>query len=154
MKVVFALILLCSIGSACSSTKNARRADQMSQGIKGYVSELVGNHMPSPDSPPIEPTRIKTRIYVYEATSLSQVKRSGTEPFYDEIRTKRVKTVMSDEDGFFAIELPAGRYSIFTKVDGRFYANTFDGNNIIAPVEVAGSGITELNIIISANATF
>jgi hypothetical protein len=154
MRVVFAIILLCFFCSACSSTKNASRAETMSQGIKGFVSELVGNHMPSPDSPPVEPTRIKTRIYVYEATGLDQVKRSGTEPFYDEIYTKRIKSVVSDDDGFFAVELPAGRYSLFTKVDGRFYANTFDGNNIIAPVEVNNANVTELNIIISAKATF
>jgi hypothetical protein len=154
MRVVLAFILLCFLCSACSSTKNARIARNMDQGIKGFVSELVGNQMPSPDNPPVEPTRIKTRIYVYEATSLDQVKRSGTEPFYEEIYTKRIKTVVSDDDGFFAVELPAGRYSIFTKVNGKFYANTFDGNNIIAPVEVNSAGITELNIIISANATF
>ena len=137
---------------ACSANRSSRQS--IDQGVKGVVAEAVGNQMPSPDRKPDGPKPIKTAIYVYELTNMSQVTREGNEPFYSAINTKLVKTVESDKEGRFAIELPQGSYSLFTKVDGKFYANLFDGKNNIQPVIVATNKVTELNITISAKAFY
>lgn len=154
MKVVFGLFYIYLMISGCCSSNNAASSAGMQQGIRGYVSELTGNQMPSPEKKPDPPKGIQTRVYIFEATSLRDVDSRGQEPFYTAIRTKLVKSLMSEKDGFFAADLPPGKYSLFTKVDDVYYANSFDGNNMINPVEVTENNISEVNIIISAKASF
>lgn len=126
----------------------------MKQGITGFVKEISGNQMPSPGVPPAEGVGIKTTIYVYELTNLSQVDRIGSSAFYNGIRTKFIRTVDSDSTGKFSLSLPPGRYSLFTRVDDKFYANLFDQENNIAPVTVEENRRSEVNITVSARATY
>lgn len=124
------------------------------QGIAGYVRQVTGNRMPSPDEPPPAPKGIKTTVYVYEKTNLTQVDRTGSEPFYTAIRTKLVRTVQSTGKGYFFVSLPVGSYSLFTRVAGKFYANSFDSENNIAVVTVGKNKVAEAAIKISAGATY
>jgi hypothetical protein len=124
------------------------------QGIKGYVLQDTGNQMPSPDEPASRPKGVKTTVYVYQKTNLSQVTRNGTEPFYNAIKTKLVKTVQTTSKGYFFVPLPAGTYSLFTKVNGRLYANSFDVDNNIAPVVVTKGRVSESNLTISAGVSY
>ena len=137
---------------ACRSQKEAASSAELRQGISGYVKERVGNQMPSPDAPASEGRPLRTTVFIYEATSLSQVERTGSSPFYSSVKTKLVKTTEADSSGYFSAELPAGRYSVFTKVDGQFYANSFDSQNNIALVTVVENKVTEVNITVSARA--
>ncbi|MBA2747049.1 MAG: carboxypeptidase regulatory-like domain-containing protein [Flavisolibacter sp.] len=154
MKAIFGLFYIYLMITGCCSSNNIQSLNNMQQGIKGQVAELTGNQMPSPEREPAPPKGIKTRIYIYEATSLNQVDATGSEPFYRAIRSNFIKSIVSDKNGFFATDLPPGKYSLFTKVDDLYYANSFDGNNIIAPVQVSANTISEVNIIISAKAAF
>lgn len=124
------------------------------QGIKGYVRQVTGNQMPSPDLPPAAPKGIKTTVYVYQKTAIGQVERSGTEPFYTAVKTKLVRTVQTTGKGYFFVSLPVGSYSLFTKVGNRFYANSFDADNNIAVVEVTKGKVSEVNIKMDAGATY
>ncbi len=110
--------------------------------------------MPAPGKPAVEAKPIITTIYIYEATNLSQVERVGSSPFYETISTRFIKSVASDESGKFSLALPAGSYSIFTKVDGKFYANSFDSKNNIALTVVEENKFSEVNIVISNKASF
>ncbi|MEO8417024.1 MAG: hypothetical protein ABI472_25395, partial [Ginsengibacter sp.] len=43
------------------------------QGMEGYLYKVSGNQMPSPDIKPAPPAGIKSTLYVYELTNISQV---------------------------------------------------------------------------------
>jgi hypothetical protein len=152
MQTISTLLLLgMFMGFSCSGPKNATA---INQGIRGVVAEAVGNQMPSPDREPTGPQPVATTVYVYELTNLSQVQRDGAEPSYTAIRTKEVAKVQSEKNGQFVIGLPPGRYSLFTKVDGKFYANSFDEKNNIQAVTVEANQISEVRIVISAKAFY
>ena len=149
----FAFLFLGCFFIACSSPKQVM-ASALRQGVKGRVYEVSGNQMPSPDAPPPAPKGISTTVYIYELTNISQTERINTSPFYKTIRTRFIQSVTSDSTGYFSIALPAGNYSLFTKVDGRFYANNFDTANNIAAVTVEENKVSESNIKISAKAVY
>jgi len=150
----FTLLWYSVLAIGCAGSKKAGAGTEVEQGIKGFVGELVGNQMPGPGRPAQAPRPVSTTVYIYEATTLAQVDRRESGPFYDSIRTRLVKTVVSDTSGQFLVALPEGNYSLFTKVDGRYYANLFDAANTIAPARVEAAKLTEVKITISANASF
>ncbi len=123
-------------------------------GIEGYIFRISGNRMPSPDAKLSPPKGIKTVLYVYQLTSLSQVTRQNESAFYTSIASKLVQTVTSDDNGYFFISLPAGEYSLFTKKDALFYANNFDSDNHIAPVKVVTHKVTQVNVNIDYDAVY
>ena len=124
------------------------------QGIEGYAYRITGNQMPSPDLKPKPPKGIKTTLYIFELTDLSQVTRQGQSSFYSSVRTKLIKKVETATDGRFRVQLPPGRYSLFTKKDELFYANWFDGNNNIAPAEVLPKKMTRVEVRIDHDAYY
>ena len=154
MRVILTIVCLSLTFLSCSNSKKLTGTNKTQQGITGFVKEITGNRMPGPGRELPPPTGIRTTIYVYEITNISQVKQEGTSSFYLSIGTKLVTTVESDEKGQFTAKLPPGNYSLFTKVDGRFYANSFDTNNNIAPALVEENKFTEVEIMISDKATF
>lgn len=115
------------------------------QGIEGTVYVRSGNQMPSPGRPRPVPRGIQTTLYVYELTNITQVARVGQSAYYQSIRTKLVRAVETDSLGHFRIGLPVGRYSLFTKKNGNFYASVFDMENNIAPVEVMEGKMTQVD---------
>jgi hypothetical protein len=124
------------------------------QGIEGYVYRISGNHMPSPNIKTSSPKGIKTTVYIYERTNLNQVDRQGQSAFYLSIKTKLVKKAESDTSGYIKVQLPPGQYSLFTKKDTLFYANWFDKDNNIAPVEVVSKKLTKVEIRMDYDATY
>ncbi len=154
MKAVFGLFYIILMFSACCSTNHSQSLNNVKQGIQGYVTEIKGNQMPGPDRKPEPAKGIQTDVFIYEVTTMDEVDAVEHEPFYRSIRTKFIKSIKSGKDGFFATDLEPGTYSLFTKVDGLYYANSFNGKNQIQAVEVLQDSIAEVNIIISAKATF
>ena len=113
-------------------------------GIKGHVYLVKGNQMPSPDRVVKAPPGLETELYIYALTNLSQVTRVGSTAFYSQINTPLVAMVQTDSAGAFAVKLRPGFYSLFVKKDGNYYANIFDGQENIYPVEVASGRMTEV----------
>jgi hypothetical protein len=148
------LCLLFGALSCMSSKKAASAAAGIEQGVEGFVREEKGNLMPSPDRELPPPKGVSTTVYVYELTNVSQTQRVDVSPFYQNISTRLVQSVMADSSGYFAVSLPPGDYSLFTKVKGVFYANNFDGQNNIAPVKVEEKKVSKVNILISADAVY
>jgi hypothetical protein len=144
--LIIALSIPVILGSVTGQVKKT--------GIEGYIFRISGNRMPSPDAKLSPPKGEKAVLYVYELTSLSQVTRQGESPFYSSIRTRLVKSVNSDEKGYFFVSLPPGEYSLFTKKDALFYANNFDGNNHIAPVKVVTNKVSQVNVNIDYDAVY
>ena len=125
-------------------TLSSTRPASTKQGIEGHIYRISGNQMPSPDLKPAEPAGIKTILYVFSLTNLSQVDRQGQSSFYYAVKTKLVKKTQSDSGGYFKVQLPPGKYSLFTKKGELYYANWFDGSNNIAPVEVTPGTFTRV----------
>jgi hypothetical protein len=123
-------------------------------GLEGYIFRISGNRMPSPDVKLSPPKGVKAVLYIYELTGLNQVTRVGESAFYNNIKTKLVQTVTSDDSGYFFVALPPGEYSLFTKKDALFYANNFDGDNHIAPVKVLPHKVTQGNVNIDYDAVY
>jgi len=123
-------------------------------GVEGYIFRISGNRMPSPDAKLSPPRGEKAILYIYELTSLAQVNRQGETAFYSSIRTRLVKSVYADDRGYFFVSLPPGEYSLFTKKDALFYANSFDGENHISPVRVVQNKVSQVNVNIDYDATY
>jgi hypothetical protein len=123
------------------------------QGIVGNIYIVSGDQMPSPDIKREAPKGIKTKIYIYELTSIAQVVKAKEPSFYSFIRTKLVKIVESDEKGYFKTSLAAGTYSLFVKKNDLFYANLFEGDNI-NPVIVPAELYAHIDFNISYDAVY
>jgi len=130
------------------------QSSNLKQGISGFVYRISGNQMPSPNRPAAKPNGIKTTLFIYEVTNIKDVARKEMSPFYYSINKKLIATIHSDSTGHFNIQLPIGLYSVFTKVNRLFYANTFDEKNNIAPVKVEKEKISAINIKVDAGAVY
>ncbi|MEO6916045.1 MAG: hypothetical protein ABI151_10665 [Chitinophagaceae bacterium] len=115
-------------------------------GIEGTVFKISGNQMPSPDRPPSAPKGIKATVLVYEITNISQVARKGQSAGYTSINTKLIQQIETKENGTFRIKLPPGKYSLFIKTENGFYANSFDAQNNIQPVEVVKKKMSKVEL--------
>ena len=115
------------------------------QGVQGTVYVVSGNQMPSPRVKRSPLKGVRSTVYIYELTPLSRVVRQGQSAYYSAVQTPLVKQVETDSLGHFCTCLPVGRYSLFTKKNGFFYANLFDATNNIAPVEVVKGQMSTLD---------
>lgn len=123
-------------------------------GICGYVYEVKGNQMPSPGEKRDPPKGIVTELYVYELTAPSQAVKADRVGFYKSVSSKLVKKVTTNQKGYFIVTLPPGKYSLLTRVDSLFYANIFDQDNNLYPVEVEKNKMTEIVIKQDYNAAY
>jgi hypothetical protein len=152
-QILFLLFAACLTFYGCSSVKKAD-SSAVVQGFSGQITVASGNRMPMKDATPATPRGLATTVFIYEPTDLSQVARSGTEPIYTDIRTKRVASVQTDSLGNFSVALEPGSYSVFVKLENRFYANLFDTNNRIALFTVEAGKLTRVNLSVTNKASF
>lgn len=141
-------------GCAAGKASQAATAQLVQEGITGFVYWETGNRMPMKGTEPPKPKGLSTTIYIYELTNLGQVNRVGITPFYTAVLTHPVTTTHSDSTGAFTVRLAPGRYSLFVKLEGRFYANEFDSANNIAPVSVLQGRLSTVNIIVNPSAVY
>ncbi|QCR24261.1 carboxypeptidase-like regulatory domain-containing protein [Pontibacter sp. SGAir0037] len=141
-------------GSKADKSLGQQAQIAIKQGIAGKVLWEAGNRMPSPDAPASSGKRgVQRTVYIYELTKSSQ----ATSPdgiFYTSIQTNLVTQVVTDANGNFTVSLKPGRYSLFTKEEQGLYANLFDGENNIFPVEVKEEKITAVEFLINYKAIY
>ena len=147
---LFFLILAC-FAISCKSNKRD------TQGIQGQVFWIEGNQMPQV----LEEGKISDRegkkgvkrtLRIHELTHINQA-RLGDALFGD-IETPLVAEVETDEEGKFSVELPAGKYSVFTEEENGYFANIFDLDSFINPLEVQNGKWTQADILINYQATY
>lgn len=168
------LFVLVNIPDGCDSTSNGRDGRWLndignllrhnnekitiSQGVSGTVVFTEGNCMPPVMDNASDPSRcmrypVHRKIYIYELTQSSQAQetRGG---FFRSVSTRKVAETTSDQEGFFELALPPGTYSVFIEEGGELYANLWDGQGNIQPVEVPEGETVFVRLDISYAATF
>ena len=129
---------------ASKNIESAASIKNPNQGICGSIIWKSGNLMPSPDREPVKAQPVQRELFVYDLTNSEQA--TLQDGFYKGIVTTFVKSIKSDSEGKFCLELPEGRYSLFIKEGNKgLYANQFDGDGNIFPVKV---GKDKLSIIV------
>ncbi len=130
---LFLLVMISFFLISCTSLKNGQYT--IKQGVFGKVTWIQGNMMPSPDLPASGLRKPSQRtIKIYEYTNLNQV--NGEAPLFTNVKTKLIKILKSDENGYYQANLLPGKYSIFTVEKGdKLFANTFDGEGLISAFE-------------------
>ena len=146
---LFALVI--ALGFACKTAKKD------GQGIQGQVFWLEGNQMPQmmeDGQIPPQPAKrgVKRTVKIHELTHINQA-RLGDALFGD-IETPLVWEIETDESGNFSVELPAGRYSLFTVEENGHFANILDLDSYINPFEVKEGEWTQADILINYQAVY
>jgi hypothetical protein len=150
---LFPLFILSLTFFGCSTTKT-QPSVEITQGISGFVYEAKGNHMPMKGAPKNNPKTLQCTVLVYEPTNISDAEPQTPTPLYTLIRTKQVASVNTDSVGYFKIQLPVGKYSLFIKQGNQFFANSYDQFNNIALFEVRASSFTEVKLTVNKAATY
>ncbi|MFC3417600.1 carboxypeptidase regulatory-like domain-containing protein [Algoriphagus hitonicola] len=128
------------------------------QGIKGQVTWIEGNQMPmiseegeaAPERKTGEP--IQRKIIIYPLTKISDTKMENS--LFTAVDGKPIAEVESDEEGNFEVELAPGQYSVFTQEEDGLFANSFDLNGNIQPIQVEKGNWSELNILVNYKAAY
>ncbi|GAA4435102.1 hypothetical protein GCM10023188_26810 [Pontibacter saemangeumensis] len=157
------LLFFCNgTSNSAQTTKSPDQVEQskaqeqqapLEQGIAGKVLWQSGNQMPSPDAPPSKGKGVQRTVYVYQLTNGAQASTTDG-VFHTNIQTDLVTQVQTDANGNFAVSLKPGRYSLFTKEEKGLYANLFDGENNIYPVEVEEGQVTSVEFLINYEASY
>lgn len=142
------LISLLFILASCASTKIE------GQGIQGQLIWLEGNQMPKITDEPLEEKGdpVKRTLVIYPLTNMGDGKME--DGLFISLASQPIMEVESDGEGKFSIELDPGRYSIFTKEEGGLFANSFDMDGNIQPVEVKTGEWATMKILIDYKAYY
>ncbi|GGF21581.1 carboxypeptidase regulatory-like domain-containing protein [Echinicola rosea] len=134
----------------------AQRVD--TQGIVGQVYWIDGNQMPTitdgSNETPAKPERkkVKRTIRIYERTHINQATMGDY--LFKDIETPMIAEIETEEDGSFAIGLAPGAYSIFTVEENGYFANVYDLDSYIQPVEVKADEWNNIQILINYQAAY
>ncbi|MFA6060013.1 MAG: hypothetical protein WC756_17530 [Taibaiella sp.] len=126
---------------------------KVKQGIAGEVIWKEGNHMPGIGTSPGITKKVSREIVVYPIINQKDVQQADA-PFFSKIKAKKVATLKSGKNGKYYIRLPKGRYSVFVLEKGKLYANQYDGEGNINPVEIEKNKLTTLDLILDYKAAY
>jgi len=160
MKSILIITVLGCLLLACGSDRNdpvltGPEPLPAVPGVRGTVEFWKGDFMPTvpPDNPGGTITPVARTIFFFEPTRDAEVVPDGPGGFFSDIQTKLIDTVRSDSDGYFAVTLPSGLYSLFVWEDDRYYANLWS-DQYIQPVRVVDGQVSEVRIKIDYLATY
>jgi hypothetical protein len=144
--------------NACAQKTTYRKVNKppVFQGICGTVGVKRGNYMPGPDSPRPNPAgkAVEREVLIFPLLNISQVDQ-GEDGFINSVRdVQPIKTIKSDRDGKFCVNLPIGRYSVVIREPKGLYANLFDSQNNIFPVSVEKGKKVTVKVEITHQAVF
>jgi hypothetical protein len=121
--------------------QNSRKVT-IGSGIWGTTSLRTGDCMPTTgSSSTCSQCPVKREVRIYAYTTLPDAVQTPGTIAYDSFKTQLIKTVTSDEQGFFEAELPNGKYTVVLVENGKLYANSFDGNGGISSGNVQQSKV-------------
>lgn len=153
-KLIFFSCIILGLGLAtgCKTPKEA------TQGIQGQLFWVEGNLMPQASGDGSGRTEktgrkgVQRTIKIHSLTHIDQL--SIGDYLIGTIRTPEIASLETEPDGTYRIELPIGKYSLFTVEQDGFFANIFDSENHINPVEVKAGEWSQFDIIINYKAVY
>ncbi len=137
-------------------TANALK-QTITNGVWGTVSFMQGNCMPTigSASTTCKNCPVKRTVKIYAYTLRSNAVQSSLGPsFYESFNTPLIAQVETDAEGFFQVDIPAGRYTVVVVEKGKLYANGGDGQGGINPVTVVGNSPLKANLVMTYKAYF
>lgn len=123
------------------------------QGVAGRVIFESGNRMPGPDMPLPEPKGVKRIVAFFPKLTVAQVTQLDEHGFFD-MKRQPLYWVVSDSNGYFKANLPAGDYTVVVYERKCWYANSYEGDMTINPVKVSRHAVAPLDIRINYMATY
>lgn len=141
---IYPFLMFLLVFSSCKTQNNVQ-----TQGITGKVTFLDGNQMPPSSSEGVPAIRT---ILVFELTKMSDTE--GQAPLFDSVNTKLIAKTSSNKQGDFKIKLPVGQYSIFIQENDKYFANSFNSQNMIHLVDVQENTWSQVEININYSASF
>ena len=152
---VVLILIVCCLFSTCTHNNvryppDTSKQVTITQGVWGNVWFWEGNFQP------IEPdgtvTPIQRQVFIFEATSSDSVS-NATGGFWSNIRTKLIATTSSNPTGFFQINLPVGRYSVFVKEDSLYWSGYINPIGI-GGFQVVANTVTKVQVDINYKAGY
>jgi len=156
MMIKLSLYLLVALLSL-NGCKAIQMDQDQEQGIIGQLYWMEGNQMPmivEDGEEPItqEKMKIKRTVRIYELTRLNELELSNG--LFEAPSTNLVAEVISDETGQFKVGLPPGKYSVFTVEEDGLFANIFDQEMNVNPIEITEEEWVIMNIKIDYKAFY
>lgn len=139
------------IGAVVNNCQQNGQKSPMEEGLKGRVLWVEGNQMPGPGRYLSPGTPVVREIHIFKPASPSQVKGQGS--LFSDVTSEFVEKVMSDENGYFEIALPPGKYSVFVKEGDNFFASRMD-NLHYNPVVIQKGAVSEMQITVNYKAYY
>ncbi len=126
----------------------------ITDGVWGTVSSIEGNCMP-PTQPSIcTHCPVKRVVQFYQYTLVvNAVSFNNSTVFFDSFKSLLIAQAVSDDDGFFQLNIPTGTYSVVIIENGKLYANARDGIGGLNPMTFV-SGIQKFDLTMTYKATF
>ena len=162
-QLAIVLVSLVLMSSAYAQRHSRKKVAQYvpKQGICGTVHEKRGNHMPGVDSPGVDSAKpaatgslVEREVLIFPLLNMSQVDM-GDNGFINSVGdAKPIKTIRSDKNGKFCVDLPVGRYSVMVREPKGLYANLSDTQNNIFPVNVQKNRQSTIKVEITHQAVF
>ena len=154
MKKLIPTVLIMAILALFSQCKPLKPEGQ---GITGRVTWVEGNQMPSisDQASPKQPegkSGISRTVRVYPLVNISDMRVE--EGLFTSIHVDPISETESDENGNYSLQLPPGRYSVFTVEENGLFASIFDGDGYVMPVTVREDEWTLVNIEINYMAAY
>jgi len=152
----YLILVLASMGLI--SCKHLQKTSS-SQGISGTVVWLEGNLMPTLDDSSYSQRAagkpVMREVYIFEPTKLNQTEKGNkSSVLYTKIHSKLIKKTKSNAAGHFKVNLPPGKYSVFTLEEDGYFANIFDGQGFMNPVTVEVGKFTKIVIKVNYKAYY
>ncbi|MFD2065495.1 hypothetical protein ACFSKU_01260 [Pontibacter silvestris] len=117
----------------------------ITEGVAGTLTLSEGNCMPIVDeNSTCKVYPVKRTVKVYPYTTMAEAGQN--EHVYFTPQAEPVATIESDAEGFYQASLTPGIYSVFIQENGKLYANSFDGQGGINPVQVQQRTVSNLNL--------
>jgi hypothetical protein len=142
----------CNITQAYAA--NAQK-QTISNGVWGTVSFMQGNCMPTfdPTTTTCKHCPVKRTVKIYNYTLRSNAVPSGNSTvFFESFNTTLIAQVDTDAEGFYQVNIPAGRYTIAVVENGKLYANGGDGQGGINPFTIVSNNPQKANLVMSYKA--
>ncbi len=131
------------------------------QGVSGVITSAISQNVSNYSCSTQTAKPVVREIAIYEPLKFSNLKHCDyanpncSPDLWDGVNGRLIKTIKSDDKGFFRVSLPEGKYSLIIKKDNGYYV---PGNYVkprnetdVLLIEVVKGKISEINLEINCS---